>query len=235
MKQQLKENQKLNYSSSIVSKISNTNGDNLNSRRSKFTNDPIFSKNNYASNNSNNNNKNQIIIVDSDSSINSDRRNQLSSCKNSRKGGHHPHQVDQLENLDLRINLEHKAENGQPQDHLFALEAGLNPQASKGQYAQLSPMPNGDGTGLPDQRQAGVPNSSYDYQMALEPHGPQPGKVTRSSGGQKADSEGRTTGVASRGAYQFAEESSSLIREEGDNSSRAAITNNSESKDVSKD
>lgn len=58
-----------------MSKISNTNGDNLNSRRSKFTNDPIFSKNNYASNNSNNNNKNQIIIVDSDSSINSDRRN----------------------------------------------------------------------------------------------------------------------------------------------------------------
>ena len=74
----------------MVSKISNTNGDNLNSRRSKFTNDPIFSKNNYASNNSNNN-KNQIIIVDSDSSINSDRRNHLSSCKNSRKEGvHHP-------------------------------------------------------------------------------------------------------------------------------------------------
>jgi len=114
-----------------VSKISNTNGDNLNSRRSKFTNDPIFSKNNYASNNSNNNNKNQIIIVDSDSSINSDRRNQLSSCKNSRKGGLHPHQTEQLENLDLRIGLEHKAENGQ-QEHLFPLEVGLNPQASKG-------------------------------------------------------------------------------------------------------
>lgn len=103
MKQQIKENQKLNYSSSIVSKISNTNGDNLNSKRSKFTND-LFSKNNYASNNSNKN-QNQIIIVDSDSSLNSDRRNHMSSCKNSRKGGPNQH-PDQLENLDLHVNLE---------------------------------------------------------------------------------------------------------------------------------
>ena len=55
MKQQLKEKKNLNYSSSIVSKISNTIDDNVNSRKSKFTNDPIYSKNNYASNNSNNN------------------------------------------------------------------------------------------------------------------------------------------------------------------------------------
>ena len=81
----------------------------------------------------------------------------------------------------------------------------------------------------------GMPNSSYDYQRASEPHGAQPGKVTRSSGGHKAESEGRTAAVASRGAYHFTDESSSLIREEGDNSSRAAITNNSESKEVSKD
>jgi len=78
-------------------------------------------------------------------------------------------------------------------------------------------------------------NSGYDYQVALEPHGPQLGKVTRSSGGHKAESEGRTAAVASRGAHHFIDESSSLIREEGDNSSRAVITNNSESKEVSKD
>lgn len=41
--------------------------------------------------------------------------------------------------------------------------------------------------------------------------------------------------MASRGAYHFTDESGSLIREEGDNSSRAAITNNSESKEISKD
>ena len=100
----------MNYSSSIVSKISMTNGDNLNSKRSKLTNDQALSKNNYASNNSGNNHKNQIIIVDSDSSLHSDRRNQMSSCKNSKEAGGAPHQPE-LENLELQVNLEKDQEN----------------------------------------------------------------------------------------------------------------------------
>jgi len=116
IKQQQKESEKqMNYSSSIVSKISMTNGDNLNSKRSKFTNDQVFSKNNYASNNSGNNNKNQIIIVDSDSSLNSDRRNHMSSCKNSKEAGGAPNRLGinmpELEHLELQVNLEKDQEN----------------------------------------------------------------------------------------------------------------------------
>lgn len=116
IKQQQKESEKqMNYSSSIVSKISMTNGDNLNSKRSKITNDQVFSKNNYASNNSGNNNKNQIIIVDSDSSLNSDRRNHMSSCKNSKEAGGAPNRLGinmpELEHLELQVNLEKDQEN----------------------------------------------------------------------------------------------------------------------------